>query len=52
MTSQMDTAIAAARQLDDQASDYGDEVADDSLILPFPRPQSNIGRAMVILADC
>ena len=27
MTSQMDTAIAAARQLDDQASDYGDEVA-------------------------
>ena len=29
MTSQMDTAIATARQLDDQASDYGDEVADE-----------------------
>ena len=39
MTSQMDTAIAAARQLDDQASDYGDEVADE------------IDRASTLLAD-
>ena len=39
MTSQMDTAIATARQLDDQASDYGDEVADE------------IDRASTLLAD-
>ena len=39
MTSQMDTAIAAARQLDDQAGDYGDEVADE------------IDRASTLLAD-
>ena len=39
MTSQMDTAIAAARQLDDQASDDGYEVADE------------IDRASTLLAD-
>ena len=39
MTSQMDTAIAAARQLDDQAGDYADEVADE------------VDRASTLLAD-
>lgn len=39
MTAQMDTAIAAARQLDDQAGDYMDEVSDE------------VDRASTLLAD-
>ena len=44
MTSQMDTAIAAARQLDDQASDYGDEVADEIDALGYTDQQRGAGQ--------